>query len=384
MENEIIEMEQKFEVSKILFPTEKYIQAVENEFKDFPTDMTVPENYALIKAGVKKVKKYLTATEKYRKSSQAKALKFCQDTNAVSKILSGRFSAVNDPMVKVVTDHETKEEIKKREIERLEKERQENIENKINNISRLVSSCILSTADEVKKQIDALTNDDITSWADEYKVKVVELKNSVIVQLGELYSMKIQAETAKVAAEKAEKERIEKEKEEQEKRNAEQKAIRIENAKLRAENEKDAAKLKAANKIIADQKLAAEKKEAAAAIAEQKREEEKKQARLKKEEEEKKAAKMVEIAKQQTAFYEAEAEGLIEHEKIAAKIEAENAEADKIAEKKAVDLTTKQLITQMMDCLGNVGSPDEEEEAFIFFLIKAIKEDKFNHIKWVN
>jgi len=384
MENEIIEMKQSFEVAKILFPTEEYVQAVEDEFRDFPTDMTVPENYALVKSGVKKVKRYLTATEKYRKSSQAKELLHCQNTNKAANILSSRFSAVNDPMVKVVKDYEIKIEIQKREAERIEKERQEAIETRINNITGLVSTLIQSDANEVKKQIDTLTNNDVTAWADEYKIKAIELKSSVMVQLVELYNMKIQVETAKEATEKAEEERLEKEKEEQKKRDAEQKAIRIENAKLKAEQEKDAAKLRAANKIIADQKEAAELAEQKRKIAEKEARDAAEKERLRivqeKKREEKKAADAIETEKLRIKKEKEEREKA----EVDAKLKAEKAEADEIAKKEAVDLTTKQIITQMTGCLGNAGSPGEEEEAFVFFLIKAIQEDKFNHIKWVN
>jgi len=361
MENELIEMKESFEVSKILFPTEKYIQAIEDEFREFPTDMTVPENYIFVKDGVKKVKKYLTDTEKYRKSSQAKALKHCQDTNAAAKVISGRLSAVNDPMIKVVKDHETKEEIVRREGERLEAERQENIETKISAISGLVSGLILAGADVVKKHIEELTVDDVYVWADEHAETVQELKNKTLVQLGELYTMKTQAEAAAVAAEKAETERVQRENEAQDKRNAELKAVRIENARLQAEAEKRAEELR-----IAAQKIKDHEDAVVAAKAEE--------TRLKKE----RAEKAAEDLRQKEAKRKKEKEDAERAE--VERVQKEKEDKEKIANrKKAVSLTVKQL----KKGFGSIINYTTDAE-FIAYFIQDIQANEFNHIKWVD
>lgn len=356
MVTDIIEMQQPFAVQKIEFDTEKSIKLVEETFKDFPTDMTVPENYVFVKNGVKKVKKLITATEARRKELKKDALAYGKKVDSTAKEIASRFIAVKTPMVEVVTAHETKEEIKKREIERIERERQENIEAKINGISGLVAGLMLSDAAEIKQQIETLTADDV-AWADEHKEKVVELKRKTLAQLDELLNMKTQAEAASIAAAKAEAERIQREEEEQKKRDAEQKAIRIENARLHAENERLEKERLAAAKIIQDQKdaVAAAEQEKIRVAAEKKRKEEEALALA-----EKRRLVAVETEKLR-----------VEQEKAAIekkKEDAENREA-------AVALTMEQFV------VNDIGG---DTDGLYPILIRAIQADKFKHIKWVD
>jgi DNA repair exonuclease SbcCD ATPase subunit len=343
MENGVIEMKQTFDVKRILFPTEKYIQEAEKKYQVFPTDMTVPENYDFLKDGVKELKKLITATEKYRKSSQAEAFAFCKATNSVAKFITNRFEKVKQPMFKVLNEYDTKKEIERREKERKEAERQERIENKINHIKNLVSKLILAEAVTIKSQIEELRKDDL-AWADEHIASVQDLKESVLPQIEELYNMRLQVENAKAAAEKAEEDRVKKEKEEQSRRDAEQKAIRIENARLKAENEKQIAELRAAAKRIKDQEDA-------------------------------------EAAAQKRAKVEKEWAAMLEEKK--KKEDAEAAELARIQRganrQKAVELTVNQIQDYVRSFETNTS-----DAKIVSCFIDDIQAGNFKHIKWVD
>lgn len=366
-EDTAIDLKQSYAVQEIKYPTEASIQIVEDEFKDFPTDMEVKENYTFVKSGVKKVKKLITATESHRKMLKKDALEYGRNVDKAAKSISGRFIAVNKPMIKVMTDHETKEEIARREEERIEKERQEGIETKIDEMSTIVSDNITTDSGIIKEIIGSLEEDDL-SWSEEWREKVTALKSSTLIQLNELYAMKISSEEAAILAEKAEKERLQREKEEQKKRDEDQKAIQAENAKLHAENIKKEAELKeAAEKIriekeatarAEEQRIKAEKREAA--VIEQERLNAERSKRL--------IAEEVEKREEERRRERIEA---VQARELAAE-RKEQKKKDEVADKKSVALVVKKWV-------AGYGTTEVAAKA----IVEAIRKDKFKHVKWV-
>ncbi len=259
-QNAVVEMTPAFENQLITYTTtDELIQEMEEKFKDIPEDLSDKKNYAFVKKGISVITKMITATETRRKDNNRKAIDYKARNDAKGNGIKDRLDAIRQPMKCKKMAFDTAEEIKRREEERIEAERQALIETRIDNIRNLVTENIQSNSNTLRDVLAGLKNDSC-EWAEEHTEKVLELSAATVENLTGLLNMKIQSE----AAEKAEAERETKEKEAQKKQ-------QVENARVAAENKRQAEELQAAQeKIRKDQeaieiekrKIAAKKEQA--------------------------------------------------------------------------------------------------------------------------
>lgn len=349
--NDVINLAQPFRVQKVVYPvTEIKLQALEQEFAEFPRDLTVKKNYEVVKGGAKKLKKLINNTENHRKFLKKESLEYGRTVDSVAKQIRKRLSVLWSPMSNAITDYDNKEEIKRREIEKKEEERLESISNKIVQLKSVVDDVFYSNADHVKETIKQIMDNDPTLWAEEFTEKAIELKADTLKKLDELLILKRQSEMAAKKAEEAEQRRIKKEKE------AEQ-ALRIEAARLTVENKKQADALRIEREEFAAEKAAQEKRNKLA------------------------EAKIEAAKKAETAAMEAKKEQE-EKEARLAKIEAEKAdEAEKKRKERAktlkadIEQTALDLLCFFDDKKANVDIAKE--------IVTGIRKNEMQHLKWV-
>ena len=324
------------------------INELREKYKDFPTDLTVKENYEVVRLGVGEIKKIRGRVEVRRKELKADALAYGHKVDSAAKEIKKALLEIETPMAQLKKDFDTQAEIEKREAARKEEERIDTIHSAIASIKSLVEQNISADSDMICAVIDGLKIEKPETWADEFIGKAQLAISETIGKLEELYKMKVQNEEAeRIAAQKEE----------------EAEALRIAEAKRRAEEEKKRA-----------EELAAKEKEMAAReaeLAENQRVIDEQAAKLREAEEAKRieAERVKREAEEKIAREKKEAEE-------AKRIEAERKENERLAKvaadnaQKNFDNTVEALSVYM-------------ESSTAILILNGIKGGDFKHIKWV-
>ncbi|MBL0732223.1 MAG: hypothetical protein JJW03_05150 [Desulfosarcina sp.] len=407
-QNAIVEMTPSFENQAITYSTtNEIIQEMEKKFKDIPEDLSDKENYGFVKDGIKILTKMITATETRRKDNNRKAIDYKARNDEKGNGIKDRLDAIRQPMKCKKVAFDTAEEIKRREEERKEAERQALIETRIDNIRNMVTDNIQSNSNVLRDVLAGLKNDSC-EWAEEHLVKVKELSAATVENLTGLLNMKIQSE----AAEKAEAEREAKEKERQKKQ-------QVENARIAAENKKQAEELQATkDKLKKDLELIEAEKRKIAKQKQQAEEAERKAAQAKKDAEEKERKRVLRIKAEDEAKERADAQVKVEAEKQAQikkeederqakeeqrlvaqakkdteekerqrllNIQAEKEEAVRVERERvaAEKLAAETLLADMTSTAELLATYYCKNSGWAKSLVRDIRENKFKHLKWV-
>jgi len=310
--------------------------------EDIPKDLSVEENYNLVKDGAKayqKTRKLITETHKDLKAPYFK----------VGKQLDGAKNSMLDDLAPLELAYKTAkkehDDIEKNRLEAIEREKQEAVDKIINRISWLngyPSRLIGKPSSEVSEVIEELKSYDL-EWAGDMVESAKNVNGAVLVNLENLYKMQVENENAERIAEE---ERIKREAEER--KLAEERAI--EKKKLDDEREAmeaDKAKLQAEkDKIQAEKdKIERENEEAKAELERLKTEAKEKEDNLK-------AEKLAEEQRIKDEKEEAKRQADIAEEEKKAKAKAlktENALAKKLA--KEVDGRRKETLDALVKIL---------------------------------
>jgi len=255
--------------------TEKAIVDLEQlwQAEAIPKDLSIKEDYELVKNGVATIRKLRSAVETRRKELKKDALEYGKQVDLTAKGISERLLAIETPIKLAKTTYDEKIEIAKREKLRLEEERVDAISLRIANIRALVEAHISSDAATIRRVIVETNDGWPCEWAEEFQEKANSATIETMAKLEELFSMKEQSENAAKTAKEAEdkrladeeKARIIREKDAEalaEKNAAEKKKLDAERAAFQKEKDDHQAKVAGEEKKRLDGIAAEEKKKA--------------------------------------------------------------------------------------------------------------------------
>lgn len=191
--------------------TEKAIVDLEQlwQAEAIPKDLSIKEDYNLVKNGVATIRKLRSAVETRRKELKKDAINYGKQVDLTAKGISERLIAIETPIKLAKTTYDEKVEIAKREKIRIEEERVDAISLRIANIRALVEANISSGAATINDVIEDLQKDcDVEEWAQEFADKATEAINASVEKLTELYEMKLSSENAAKVAKEAEDKRL--------------------------------------------------------------------------------------------------------------------------------------------------------------------------------
>lgn len=256
--------------------TEKAIVDLEQlwQAEAIPKDLSIKEDYNLVKDGVATIRKLRSAVEARRKELKKDALDYGKQVDLTAKGISERLIAIETPIKLAKTTYDEKVEIAKREKIRIEEERVDGIALRIANIRALVEANISSDAATINDVIYDLQKDcDVEEWAQEFADKATEAINASVEKLIELFEMKLSSENAAKAAKEVEDKRLADEEQARitreedaealaEENAAEKKKLDAERAAFQKEKDDHQAKVDAEEKKRLDGIAAEEKKKA--------------------------------------------------------------------------------------------------------------------------
>lgn len=226
--------------------TEQALLDLEQQWpsSSIPADLSIKENYNLVKEGVSTLRNIRLKVEARRKELKADALEYGKKVDSSAKGIKERILAIEEPIKKAKTDYDTKIELEKREKIRLEEERVQGIADRIAEIRAKVEANISSDSATINSAIISLEKHiDVESWADEFcekaKLALVETGN----KLSELHAMKLQSEQAAEREAEAEKKRLAKEEEARVELENEAKRVAEQNAETQRKLDEEKAKL---------------------------------------------------------------------------------------------------------------------------------------------
>jgi len=220
--------------------------------KKMPTDLSVKKNYDIVKEAVKETRVLRGKVEDRRKNLKSDALEYGRKVDAKAKSIKDRLLAIEEPIKKLKTDHDTKVEIAKREKARIEEERVSLISTKISNIRALVGGNVSSTSAQIKEALDLLAAGGTTEeWADEFADTATEATTEAKEKLTELFDLKLAAEEVDKKAKEDEAKRKADEKKAQAVRDEEAKKLKVKLEKEREQIAKDKIEIAKAQKEIA-------------------------------------------------------------------------------------------------------------------------------------
>jgi len=194
-----------------------------------PTDLTIKDNYTVIKDGVAVCRKLRGEIDRHRKSLGSDAREYIKKVNSAGNEIIDRIKAVESPMKSAKDAFDTAKEIAKREAAKAEEARIDEINSNIASIKALVESNISTTSDVIADVLSGLALEKPEEWADEFTDKAKVVIAETINKLKELYQMKFNAEKATEIEAKANEDRLAREEEERKEREAH-------NAKVAADN----------------------------------------------------------------------------------------------------------------------------------------------------
>lgn len=192
------------------------------KFRDFPTDLTVRENYTFVQQGVAEIRTIRTGVEKRRKELVEDAVAWQREVNGVAKEVTAKLLELEEPMksAKAARDEEVKNEREAKK--RAEEERVDNLLLRVNAIRATVAVVAKESSVRIAEQIAELEDLEIGEDFQEYRIRAKAAREETLVQLREL-----------LAAARA--------KEEREAELAKQEAkLEAERAALKEQQEKDA------------------------------------------------------------------------------------------------------------------------------------------------
>lgn len=266
--------------------TDSRIAELKTMYQDFPTDLTVKDNYKFVQKGVSVLRGLRNDVEKRRKELKAGALEYGRKVDSEAKRIMDSIQSIEEPMASAKKDFDAAVEAEKRERAAAEERRIDGIAARIAGIKVQVEAHISSPSERINEAINKVSAEQqgVDEWAMEFSGKAMTTIEETLQRLNELLTMRLsQEEQARMAAEAEERRRIEEEERraEETRRMAEEKA-RLEEEKARLEEER--------------KKLAEEQRLQEAAIAEERRKMEEsarkaeEDARLRREAEEKELA----------------------------------------------------------------------------------------------
>jgi len=245
------------------------IAKLRTEYAVVPEDLSVKENYAMVKKAASHLRGLRTDVEKRRKELKADALAWGKKVDGAAKKLTSKLVEIEEPFSLAKKDYDTAEEIRKREIAIAEERRVDGIAERIAGIKALVEANISSDSATIKAILDRFSFDDVpyVTWAMEFADKAEIATKETVAKLEELYSLKSQQETFAKQQAEVEAKRIA---EEDFARRQRELAAEVERARLEAERAAMAAEVekmrKAAEELAAfNAAKEAEREEAAEA-----------------------------------------------------------------------------------------------------------------------
>ena len=192
------------------FPPVKYdvsqeiIEEIRSRYSEFPKDLSVKENYQVVKKGVADCRALRGKIEKRRKELKADALAYGRKVDGAAKKLKEAILEVETPMLEIKRAWDNRKEIERREKERKERERVERISEKIEVWKNVPAAMIGSNSENIHKTLakfQKIVDDDGYTWAEEFQDKAQEVAELTIEKLHNLYNMTVkQEETAEVEA----------------------------------------------------------------------------------------------------------------------------------------------------------------------------------------
>lgn len=223
--------------------TDAAIAKLRDKYKEVPADLTIKENYEIVKEANSALRTYRTDVERRRKELKAGALKYGRLVDSTAKKLTEQLLLIEEPFSTAKKNHDTAVEIAKREAALAEEKRVDGIADKIAGVKALVESNILSSSEVIQAAIDGVNNlGPAKAWAMEFAEKADTVITESLAKLEELRVMKFQQENQAAEAAKAE----EKRQKAEEKRLKEEEEARIKReAQLEADREKLANELAA-------------------------------------------------------------------------------------------------------------------------------------------
>jgi hypothetical protein len=243
------------------------IAKLRDEYAVVPEDLSIKENYAMVKKTASHLRGLRTDVEKRRKELNVDALAYTKRVNGAAKELTEQLTAIEEPFATAKKDYDTAEEIRKREIALAEERRIDGIAERIATIKALPAAHISSDSATIKAILDRFESDDTPYivWAQEFADKAEIATRETIAKLEELHDIKLQQETFAKQQAEAEAKRLADEEAARVKREVE---LEAERARLETERAAMAAEVaamrKAAEELAAIQKAKDDEREAAA------------------------------------------------------------------------------------------------------------------------
>jgi len=243
------------------------IAKLRDEYAVVPEDLSVKENYALVKKAASHLRGLRTDVEKRRKELKADALAWGKKVDGAAKELTEQLVEIEEPFATAKKDYDTAEEIRKREIAIAEERRIDGIAERIAGIKALPAAHISSSADAIAALFPGLNSDltTVEEWAMEFADKARDAVAETMFKIEELFEMKAQQETFAKQQAEADAKRLADEEAARAQREAELEAerVRFETEKEKMKKEMDELK-KAAEELAAIQKAKDDEREAAA------------------------------------------------------------------------------------------------------------------------
>jgi len=172
--------------------TEQHIKKLADLYSEFPTDMSAPDNYAIVKQGVASCRKLRGQVERRRKELKADALAYGKRVDAAAREIKEKLLAIETPMLEVKRAWDNRKEIERREAAQKEEKRINAISSRINYIKSLPGRNISGTVEDVKVALEELqTYPSPLEWADEFAQDAIKAIESSIIQLNDLLDLKI-------------------------------------------------------------------------------------------------------------------------------------------------------------------------------------------------
>jgi len=243
------------------------IAKLREEYAVVPEDLSIKENYALVKKAASHLRGLRTDVERRRKELKADALAWGKKVDGAAKELTTKLSEIEEPFATAKKNYDTAEEIRKREAALAEERRVDGIAERIATIKALPAAHISSSADAIATLFPGLNSDltTVDEWAMEFADKARNAVAETMYKIEELFEMKEQQETFAKQQAEAEAKRLADEEAARVQREieAEKERVRLEaeRAAMAAEVEK---MRKAAEELAAIQKAKDDEREAAA------------------------------------------------------------------------------------------------------------------------
>lgn len=255
--------------------TDSRIAELKTMYQDFPTDLTVKDNYKFVQKGVSLLRGLRNDVEKRRKELKAGALEYGRKVDGEAKRIIDSIQSIEEPMASAKKDFDAAVEAEKRERAAAEERRIDGIAARIAGIKAQVEAHISSPSERINEAINKVSAEQqgIDEWAMEFSGKAMTTIEETLQRLNELLTMRLsQEEQARMAAEAEERRRIE----EEERRAEETRRMAEEKARLEEERKKlaeEKAKADAEAKKLSEEKalLAEKQRLQEAAIAEERR-----------------------------------------------------------------------------------------------------------------